>query len=210
MGQGLRFLQEHFLVACSLADLVRRFKRTNQDWNALPNKVAIQMNDTHPALAVPELTRLLLDEAHLGWDEAWSLTERSLAFTNHTLLPEALEKWPLRYFQNVIPRNLEIIYEINRRFSMRARALPRRRGSCRAHEPHRGGARTAKCEWRISPSSALTARTALPPFTQSCCARGWQRFRRDVPLSASTTRPTVSTPRRWLLLANPWLSAAAA
>jgi starch phosphorylase len=115
MGQGLRFVQEYFLVACSLADLVRRFRRTNADWNALPAKVAIQLNDTHPALAVPELMRILLDEAHLDWDQAWDLTRRTLAYTNHTLLPEALEKWPLPWFEVLLPRLLEIVLEINRR-----------------------------------------------------------------------------------------------
>ena len=114
-GQGLRFVQEYFLVACSLADLVRRFKRTNDDWSKLPDKVAIQLNDTHPTLAVPELMRILLDEAHLDWDSAWDITKRTLAYTNHTLLPEALEKWPLAWFEEVLPRHLEIIYEINRR-----------------------------------------------------------------------------------------------
>jgi starch phosphorylase len=116
MGQGLRFAQEYFLVACSLADLVRRFRRDNDDWSQLPDKVAIQLNDTHPTLAVPELMRILLDEAKLGWEQAWDLTQRTLAYTNHTLLPEALEKWPLHYFQQMLPRQLEIIYEINWRF----------------------------------------------------------------------------------------------
>jgi glycogen phosphorylase len=115
MGQGLRFLQEYFLVACSLADLTRRFRHLNQDWNALPEKAAIQLNDTHPAMAVPELMRILLDEAQLGWDHAWDLTRRTLAYTNHTLLPEALEKWPLVWFKTMLPRHLEIILEINRR-----------------------------------------------------------------------------------------------
>ncbi|HYV34414.1 MAG TPA: glycogen/starch/alpha-glucan phosphorylase, partial [Gemmataceae bacterium] len=115
-GQGLRFVQEYFLVACSLADLVRRFRRTNNDWTLLPEKAAAQLNDTHPAMAVPELMRILLDEAKLGWDTAWDLTKRTLAYTNHTLLPEALEKWPLRWFEDLLPRQLEIIYEINRRF----------------------------------------------------------------------------------------------
>ncbi|HQY59301.1 MAG: glycogen/starch/alpha-glucan phosphorylase [Nitrospira sp.] len=122
-GQGLRFLQEYFLVACSLADLVRRFRHANNDWSALPAKVAIQLNDTHPAMAVPELMRILLDEVRLGWEQAWELTQRSLAYTNHTLLPEALEKWPLRWFEVLFPRLAEIIGEINRRFldSVRAR-----------------------------------------------------------------------------------------
>jgi len=114
-GRGLRFVQEYFLVACSLADIVRRFRASNSDWHALPEKAAIQLNDTHPALAVPELMRILLDEAHLGWDEAWSITQRTLAYTNHTLLPEALERWPLQYFRILLPRQLEIVFEINRR-----------------------------------------------------------------------------------------------
>src|SRR5215470_12878671 len=115
-GRALRFAQEYFLVACSLADIVARFRRRGNDWHTLPEKVAIQLNDTHPAMAVAEFMRLLLDQARLGWDEAWDLTTRTLAYTNHTLLPEALEKWPLPWFQMLLPRQLEIIYEINRRF----------------------------------------------------------------------------------------------
>jgi starch phosphorylase len=115
VGQGLRFLQEYFLVACSLADLVRRFQRHNVDWDKLPEKVAIQLNDTHPSMAVAELMRILLDDAHLGWDQAWDLTKKTLAYTNHTLLPEALEKWPAAWFEILLPRHLEIVYEINRR-----------------------------------------------------------------------------------------------
>ena len=114
-GQGLRFVQEYFLVACSLADLVRRFRRRNEEWSRLPEKAAIQLNDTHPAMAVTELMRILLDDVHLGWDESWDLTTRTLAYTNHTLLPEALEKWPVHWFQTMLPRHLEIIQEINRR-----------------------------------------------------------------------------------------------
>ena len=116
MGQALRFVQEYFLVACSLADLVRRFRHDNQDWCAFPEKVAIQLNDTHPTMAVAELMRILLDEARLGWDQAWDITQETLAYTNHTLLPEALERWPVEWFGIVAPRLLEIIYEINRRF----------------------------------------------------------------------------------------------
>ena len=139
MGQGLRFVQEYFLVACSLADLVRRFRRSNADWSTLPEKVAIQLNDTHPTMAVPELMRILLDEAHLGWDQAWDLTQRTLAYTNHTLLPEALEKWPVAWFEMLLPRHLEIIYRDQpppARF--RPGSLPRRRGPRGAREPDRG------------------------------------------------------------------------
>jgi hypothetical protein len=98
LDTGTLCVLSHYLVACSLADLLRRFRRANADWSALPDKVAIQLNDTHPTIAAPELMRILLDDTHLGWDEAWDLTRRTLAYTNHTLLPEALEKWPVRYF----------------------------------------------------------------------------------------------------------------
>jgi starch phosphorylase len=114
-GQGLRFLQEYFLVACSMADLVRRFQRHNSNWETFPEKAAIQLNDTHPSMSVPELMRILLDDVHLGWDQAWDLTKKTLGYTNHTLLPEALEKWPVAWFETLLPRHLELIYEINRR-----------------------------------------------------------------------------------------------
>ena len=122
-GQELRFMQEYFLVACSLADLVRRFLRHNTDWEKLPEKVAIQLNDTHPSMSVAELMRILLDDAHLGWDTAWDLTKKTLAYTNHTLLPEALEKWPAAWFEVLLPRQLEIIYEVNRRLLDEVRVL---------------------------------------------------------------------------------------
>ena len=193
MGQGLRFLQEYFLVACSLGDLVRRFRRTNSDWSALPEKIAIQMNDTHPAMAVPELMRILLDDAQMGWDEAWELTQRSLGYTNHTLLPEALEKWPIEWFEKIIPRNLEIIQEINRRFleSVRER-FPEdaaRVSRMSLFEENGGAARSA---WPTSPSSVRTAPTALPQFTRSCCARAWCAISPRCTPNDSTTRPTAS------------------
>jgi starch phosphorylase len=115
-GQALRFLQEYFLVCSSLGDALQRFRKSNSDWSQLSEKVAIQLNDTHPAMAVAELMRRLVDEALLPWETAWSLTIRTLAYTNHTLLPEALEKWPVHFFELVCPRLLELIYEINRRF----------------------------------------------------------------------------------------------
>jgi starch phosphorylase len=114
-GQALRFVQEYFLVACSLADLVRRFRQSGAAWDAFPEKVAIQLNDTHPTLAIPELMRILLDDEHLGWDQAWGITQKTFGYTNHTLLPEALEKWPVAWFEEVLPRHLAIVYEINRR-----------------------------------------------------------------------------------------------
>jgi glycogen phosphorylase len=116
-GRALRFLQQYFMVSCSLQDIINRFRKNDgTDWSKLPDRVALQMNDTHPALSVAELMRILLDEAGLPWDQAWDITYRSLAYTNHTLLPEALERWPVEFFEILIPRHLEIVYEINRRF----------------------------------------------------------------------------------------------
>ncbi|TVR30999.1 MAG: glycogen/starch/alpha-glucan phosphorylase [Balneolaceae bacterium] len=116
VGQELRLKQEFFLVAASMQDILRRFKKTNDDWRKLPEKVAIQCNDTHPNLAIPELMRFLVDEEGLEWDLAWDITVKTMAYTNHTLLPEALEKWPVSLLRNLLPRHLQIIYEINRRF----------------------------------------------------------------------------------------------
>jgi len=115
-GQELRLKQEYFFTAASLADILRRYLATHDDWQALPDKVAVQMNDTHPAIAVPELMRLLIDNHDLDWETAWDLTRRTINYTNHTLLPEALEAWPVRLLERVLPRHMQIIYEINARF----------------------------------------------------------------------------------------------
>ncbi|WP_233401827.1 glycogen/starch/alpha-glucan phosphorylase [Marinomonas ostreistagni] len=116
-GKELRLVQQYFFVACSLADILRRFERNSgTDWDKLPEKAAIQLNDTHPAIAVVELMRILVDEKRLHWNHAWSLVTRIFAYTNHTLLPEALETWSVGLFQKVLPRHLQLIYEINHRF----------------------------------------------------------------------------------------------
>ena len=116
IGKELRLLQQYFFVACSLKDIIRRFRRANEDWQDFPEKVAIQLNDTHPAIAVVELQRVLHDEYGMPWDETWSIVTRTFSYTNHTLLPEALEKWSVGLFQKVLPRHLQIIFEINKRF----------------------------------------------------------------------------------------------
>jgi len=115
-GRELRLKQEYFFVSCSIQDIVRRYLVNHDSFDEFPDKVAIQMNDTHPALAIPELMRLLLDEQGLDWEKAWDITSRTCAYTNHTLLSEALEKWPVPMFETLLPRHLQIIYEINRRF----------------------------------------------------------------------------------------------
>ena len=115
-GKELRLIQQYFFVACSLKDIIRRFLKNNSDWETFPEKVAIQLNDTHPAITVVELQRLLHDEYGLSWEKAWSIVTRTLAYTNHTLLPEALEKWSVGLFRKVLPRHLQIIFEANKRF----------------------------------------------------------------------------------------------
>ncbi len=207
-GQALRLLQEYFLVACSLADLVRRFRSANDDWSALPDKVAIQLNDTHPALAVPELMRILLDEAHLGWDDAWELTRQTLAYTNHTLLPEALEKWPLKWFEQLLPRHLEIVFEINRRLldTVRSR-FPGDEGRVeRVSLVEEGRAKQIRMANLAIVGSHSTNGVAaihsglLRTTTVKDLAETFpERF---------NNKTNGVTPRRWLLLANPPLARA--
>ena len=190
-GRNLRFVQEYFLVACSLADIVARFRRRGNDWKALPDKAAVQLNDTHPAMAVAELMRILLDEAHLGWDEAWDLTRRTLAYTNHTLMPEALETWPVSLFEMIVPRLLEIIYEINRRFldDVRAR-YPERPGPRLARQPDRRGARKASPHGQPGDRRhSQHQRRGRDPLAGCCGRPSWPTWPRSSP-SGSTTRPT--------------------
>jgi starch phosphorylase len=205
-GQGLRFVQEYFLVACSLADLVRRFQHCNADWSALPEKVAIQLNDTHPTLAVPELMRILLDEAHLGWEQAWDLTQQALAYTNHTLLPEALEKWPLAWFEMMVPRHLDIIFEINRRLldDVRAR-FPSGEGRVarvslieEGPTKHVRMANLAIVGTHSTNGVAAIHSGLLRTMTVKDLAEMFpERF---------NNKTNGVTPRRWLLLANPALA----
>ena len=115
-GKELRLKQQYFFVACSIADIVSQFKLRHSDFRLFPDRAAIQLNDTHPAIAVAELMRVLVDQERLDWDTAWDITQRSIAYTNHTLLPEALEKWPVAMISRVLPRHMQIIFEINQRF----------------------------------------------------------------------------------------------
>jgi len=202
MGKALRFVQQYFLVAASLADLLRRFRRANNDWRMLPEKVAIQLNDTHPALAVPELMRILLDEAHLGWEEAWDLTQKTLAYTNHTLLPEALEKWPLAWFETMLPRHLEIILEIDRRLLDEARS--------RFSGQEERVRRISLVEEGVQPQIRMANLAVVASHsTNGVAAIHSQLLRTTTMKDLSEMFPerfnnktNGVTPRRWLLLAN--------
>lgn len=205
-GQGLRFVQEYFLVACTLADIVRRFRRNNSDWAALPDKVAVQLNDTHPAMAVPELMRILLDEAGLGWDQAWDLTKRTLAYTNHTLLPEALEKWPLAWFESLLPRHLEIILEINRRLTDDVRKrFPGDDGRLsRASLVEDGGTKKIRmANLAIVGTHSTNGVAAI--HSELLRTRTVKDLAEMYP-ERFCNKTNGVTPRRWLLLANPALS----
>src|SRR5499433_2097061 len=205
-GQGLRFVQEYFLVACSLADLVRRFRESNTDWSLLPEKVAIQLNDTHPTMAVPELMRILLDEARLGWDQAWDLTRKTLAYTNHTLLPEALEKWPLAWFEMMLPRHLEIIFEINRRLLNEVRTrFPNDEGRVE---------RVSLIEEGPSKHVHMANLAIVGSHSTNGVAAIHSRLLRTVTVKdlaemfpeRFSNKTNGVTPRRWLLMSNPELS----
>jgi starch phosphorylase len=206
-GQALRFLQEYFLVSCSLQDIVSRFRKSgNPDWADLPDKVAIQLNDTHPSLAVAELMRILLDQAYLPWDDAWELTVNTLAYTNHTILPEALERWPVNFFEHFLPRQLEIIYEINRRFldSVRTRypgdeprvtrmSMVEEGPTRKVRMAHLAIVGTHSTNGVARLHSELLKSTVVPDFADMFP----ERF---------SNKTNGITPRRWLLSANPFLA----
>jgi starch phosphorylase len=206
LGQGLRFVQEYFLVACSLADVIRRFRMHNTNWSSLPEKAALQLNDTHPSFSVPELMRILLDEAHLDWDTAWDLSCRTLGYTNHTLLPEALEKWPLPWFQMLVPRQLEIIFEINRRLLEAVR------------KRYPGDAGRVQRMSLIEEGATKHVRMANLAIVGSHSTNGVAKIHSEL-LRTTTVKDLAEmfperfsnktngvTPRRWLLLANPPLA----
>ncbi len=207
-GKCLRFIQEYFLVACSLADIVRRFRRERNDWHQLPARAAIQMNDTHPSLAVPELMRILLDDARLDWDTAWELARATLGYTNHTLLPEALERWPVAWFELFLPRHLEILYEINRRLLDDVR---------RRHPGDEGLVQRVSL---VEEGPERRIRMAHVAIVGSHSTNGVAALHTEL-LRTRTVRDLAAlfperfsnktngvTPRRWLMLANPDLASA--
>jgi starch phosphorylase len=205
-GKELRLRQEYFFVSCSLQDILRRFKSGGNRWDEFPDKVFMQLNDTHPSLVIPELMRLLLDGEHLGWDEAWEITTHSTGYTNHTILPEALETWPVSMMEKLLPRPLQIIYEINGRFmrDVSSRYLL-------------DGNRMSRMSI-IGEDGEKHVRMAHLAIVGSCSVNGVAKLHSDLLRNVVlrdfaeywpakfNNKTNGITPRRWLLLANPALA----
>ena len=207
-GRELRLKQQYFFVACSIADIIRRYRKTHDDFGAFADKVAIQLNDTHPSIAVAELMRVLVDEHRLQWERAWDITTRTVAFTNHTLLSEALETWPVDMFGRLLPRHLSIIYEINRRYlrEVHVRApgdyqLQRRVSLIDEGPPKR----VRMAHLAVVGSHSVNGVAAL--HTELLRSRVLTDFANLEPLKFNNKTNGV-THRRWLVLCNPGLAKA--
>jgi starch phosphorylase len=205
-GHELRLVQEYFLVACALRDIIGRYERDHRSFDAFADKVAIQLNDTHPVLAVAELMRILVDERDLPWEPAWKITQATMGYTNHTLLPEALETWPVALLEHVVPRHLQIIYEINRRFlehvasvwpddheRLRRMSLIEEGATKQVRMAHLAVVGSHSVNGVSALHSRLVQTTLVPDFY-----RLWpERF---------NNKTNGITPRRWLIQANPLLA----
>ncbi|MGE5517865.1 MAG: glycogen/starch/alpha-glucan phosphorylase [Bacteroidota bacterium] len=205
-GKELRFKQEYFFVAASIQDILARFRKAHNDWDKLPDKVAVQLNDTHPALVVAELMRVLVDEHQLEWNRAWDLTRRCCAYTNHTLLPEALETWPVEMFERILPRHMEIVYRVNHEFLQTVRhrhpgdsdllrrvSLVGEDGERRVRMAHLAVVGSHKVNGVAAIHTGLMKSTIFSDFEHLSPGK-------------INNKTNGVTPRRWMLAANPGLS----
>ena len=207
MGRELRLKQQYFFVCASLQDILYRYSKFHQGFDELPDKVAIQLNDTHPAIAIPELMRVLVDVNHLDWNKAWDITTRTFSYTNHTLMSEALETWPVALFERILPRHLQIIYEINQRFLTAVmHSFPgdndmRRRMSIIGEE---GGKRVRMAHLAMVGSHKVNGVAQLhTDLMRQTIFADFDRFYPDKIINLTNG----ITPRRWLNQANPLLAA---
>ena len=205
-GRELRLKQQYFFVACSLKDIIRHHLLNNNNLDNLFEKAAIQLNDTHPSIGIAELMRLLLDEYYMPWDKAWNITRRTFAYTNHTLLSEALEKWPVSLFQRLLPRHLEIIYELNERFMEEIKVKYPENNSKLAHlslieEAQEKQIRMANLaclgSHKVNGVAALHTELLKQKVMQDFYQLWPEKF---------TNKTNGVTPRRWILLSNPKLA----
>ena len=205
-GKELRLRQQYFFVACSLQDIIRRYRNLNDGWAAFPDKAFIHLNDTHPTLVIPELMRILIDLEGLDWDTAWDITQRSTGYTNHTILQEALEKWPVPMMERLLPRHLQIIYEINGRFLRQISSLypgdvDRLRRMSLIDE---GGERAVRmANLCLVGTSSVNGVAEL--HTKILRENLFRDFYELWPEKFHNVTNGI-TPRRWLLKANPMLS----
>ncbi len=208
MGKELRLKQQYFFVCCSINDIVNRHLKVHQGFGSFPDKVAIQLNDTHPAIAIAELMRVLVDEHDLEWSEAWEISRATFGYTNHTLLPEALEKWSVDLFGRVLPRHLEIVYELNRRFleSLRSRPKADEAAVQRMSLIEEGPVKHVRmANLAVIGSRSVNGVAAL--HTELLKSELFRDFHALWPEKFNNKTNGV-TPRRWLLLANPSLAGA--
>ncbi|MDR2734424.1 MAG: glycogen/starch/alpha-glucan phosphorylase [Spirochaetota bacterium] len=206
-GKELRFKQEYFFVSCSLQDIVRRFKKQHGNhFERFPSKVAVQLNDTHPALGIAELMRILIDTERVPYDKAWEITQETFAYTNHTLLPEALEKWPVPLFEKILPRHLQIIYEINRRFmrDVASRFLNDRNKLANLSLIEEGGEKQVRmAHLAVVGSHSVNGVAALhTELLKSHVLRDFYEYSPE----KFNNKTNGITQRRWLLKANPGLA----
>jgi starch phosphorylase len=205
-GKELRLVQQYFFVACSLKDIIRRFHKLNQSWDDFPEKVCIQLNDTHPAIGIVELHRLLHDHYGLPWEKSWSIVTRTFAYTNHTLLPEALEKWSVGLFQKVLPRHLQLIFEINKRFLEEVQAkwpgdVEKMRNLSLFEE---GGSKMVRMA-NLSVVGSYSVNGVAELHTKLLKSQLFPDFNALYPQKFNNKTNGI-TPRRWLLVCNPRLS----
>ncbi|MFO0660117.1 MAG: glycogen/starch/alpha-glucan phosphorylase [Polyangiaceae bacterium] len=206
VGRELRLKQQYFFVACAIADIIRRHLRKHPDLTTLADKAAIQLNDTHPSVAIPELMRVLIDDHQMGWDMAWAITQRVFAYTNHTLMAEALERWSVQLFERLLPRHLEIVYEINHRFLRQVQILhpndgERLRRMSLIEEGESKNIRMAHLA--VVGSHSVNGVAAL--HTQLLKSDVLRDFAQMYPEKFNNKTNGV-TPRRWLQQCNPRLS----
>ncbi len=205
-GQELRLKQQYFFVAATLQDIMRRYKNKNADFSAFSELIAVQLNDTHPAIAIPELMRLLLDSEGLSWEKAWGISTKTFGYTNHTLMPEALEKWPVELMSRVLPRHMEIIFEINRRFLEQvALAYPGDVGRLRVMSIVEEGAVKMVRMAHLAIVGSHSVNGVAKLHTRLLKERTFKHFHQFFP-GKFNSKTNGITPRRWLLKANPQLA----
>lgn len=209
-GKELRLKQQYFFVCCSIADILRRFRKTGKHLRELPDMTAIHLNDTHPAIAVAELMRVLVDQEHMFWDEAWDITQRTVAFTNHTLLPEALETWDVGLFARLLPRHIHIIYEINRRFlrqvEINSPGDDEKLSRMSIIGEGNGNGKTVRMA-HLAVVGSHSVNGVAKLHSDLITERLWPEFAELWP-DRFNNKTNGVTPRRWILLSNPRLSKA--